>query len=335
MPQCYIELRKSAARGTDSIAADMMRHLHTRQHLGKAVVITTQQIPMLSAARKQWLKLSRTIQKQRSSTLNADKILKYTYTITHMQHMRFSMKSPLEQPEADVHFLQPSQLDVMPMQCWTVYVLCPLNTIDAAALAAQLPADALVVDYEQSPLWQTDLGFDPKSSLEKRVQNEWRQVQQFLQSYNISIATFAQPDIHNMAAMDDALDTLLTISHRFLRIAEDFQRALELARPLRLSKELRGQYDAFILLAHRVQALTPNAFTTQFLQNYNEDDTFFLYDRERQRAPGGEPFAHAITRHIQAGRHHLVAALRTVMEHPVARHPATSPQLLGRFADRS
>src|SRR5882762_3070435 len=72
--KCYFELRKQSARGTESIIADMMRHLHTRQHLGKALVICDHPLVVLSAARKQWLKLSRIIQKQRASTLNADKI---------------------------------------------------------------------------------------------------------------------------------------------------------------------------------------------------------------------------------------------------------------------
>src|SRR6476660_4446110 len=95
MTDWYLESRKALARGTDSLAADIMRHLHTRQHLGSAVIICEQPVGMLSAGRKQWLKLSRSLQKQRAGTLNADKILKYTHTITRMQHMGFSAKTPL------------------------------------------------------------------------------------------------------------------------------------------------------------------------------------------------------------------------------------------------
>ena len=108
MQKCYFELRTQAARGTDSMAADMMRHLHTRQYLGKTLVVSDDPFAILSIARKQWLRVSRAIQKQRASTLNADKILKHTHTITHMQHMRFTLKPPEEFPAGDVFFLHPS-----------------------------------------------------------------------------------------------------------------------------------------------------------------------------------------------------------------------------------
>jgi hypothetical protein len=74
------------------------------------------------------------------------------------------------------------------------------------------------------------------------------------------------------------------LSHKFLQAAKEFQRAIELARPLRLSSDVRRQYDMLVLLAHRVQALSPGAFTQQFLEVYNEDDTFFLYDRAHETA---------------------------------------------------
>jgi hypothetical protein len=312
MGQCYIELRKSQARGTDSVVADIMRHLHTRQHLGKAVVICAQPVYILSAARKQWLKLSRVIQKQRAQTLNADKILKYTHTITHMQHMQFSTSSPLEQPDADIYFIAPHQITHMPVHCWSIYVAAPLQPDAAWAMLAQLPAEALIVDYDQSLRWDS-FRLEPKKVLENRVSNEWAQVRQFLRGYDIDITAVA--DVQNIEAMDDALDTLLGISHTFLQVANEFQRALELARPLRIGKELRSAYDSFVLLAHRVQALSPTAYTQHFLEAYNEDDTFFLYDVRRHLvAASTESLASAYARHTAAGRHHLAQALRHTAE---------------------
>jgi hypothetical protein len=314
MARCYVELRKSAARGTDSIAADVMRHLHARQHLGKAVVITDAKIPILSACRKQWLKLSRTIQKQRASTLNADKILKYTHMITHMQHMRFSAKTPMENPAADVYFLSPAQLAIMPIHCWTVYVLADIPRQAALDMLRLLPSEALVVEYEQTDEWNK-LGLRPKHLLEAQVADAWSRACGFLKSYDVDIGLVSRDDIQDVDAMDDALDTLLGTSHKFLQIANDFQRSLELARPMRLGRDLRRQYDSFILLAHRVQALSPGAFSQQFLEVYNEDDTFFLYDVERgQFIVQHSGLAEAYTRHVRAGRQHLAHALRRVAE---------------------
>jgi hypothetical protein len=316
---CYLEMRKQAARGTDSMAADIMRHLHTRQHLGKAVIICDQPQNILGPVRKQWLKLSRNLQKQRSSTLNADKILKFTHSITHMQHMHFSAKTPLEQPEAEIYLLRPEDINVMPVHCWTVYLLTELTRPQAEAILLQLPSDALVVNYMPNAKWAKRLSMASKKELEERVHTQWRQVVQYMKGYKIDITSIIRDDIHDVDAMDDALDTLLGTSHKFLQIANEFQRVLELARPLRLSKELRSSYDSLALLAHRVQALTPGAFSQHFLETYNEDDTFFLYDKNKQKAwVYTETLSEAFTRHTLAGRLQLAKSLRTLAEYSPA-----------------
>jgi hypothetical protein len=309
MAKCYFELRKQSARGSDSIAADIMRHLHTRQHLGKAMVVCGHPNVMLSAARKQWLKLCRSIQKQRASTLNADKILKYTHTITHMQQLRFSAKSPLDDPEADIYFVTPDNLTAAPMQCFSIYLTVELPAATATLLLEQLPADTLLVDYDQGSPW-TDLGLQPKRLLEEQVQSEWGQMKQFLASYRIDVSTLLQGNVYNVEAMDDALDTLLGVSHKFLQCASAFQRALELARPLRINKTMRQHYDVLSLLAHRVQALTSSVFTQRFLETYNEDDTFFLFDHGYKRRVSSEVIRAIINRHQHAGRQHLAQALQ-------------------------
>ena len=309
MAKCYFELRKQSARGTDSIAADLMRHLHTRQHLGKVVVVCEQTIPMLAAARKQWLKLTRTIQRQRSSTLNADKILKYTHTITHMQHLRFTHKDPLGDPEADVYFLEPSECGVMPAHCYTIYVTGAIPAPTATAMIGKLPSEALIVDYGHASHW-SEHGLQPKTVLEEQVVSEWGQVKQFLASRNIQVTGLVYQDSHDIELLDDALDTLLGISHQFLRIANEFQRALELARPLRLSQTVRKEYDAVVLLAYRVQALSPGTFTQHFLETYNEDDTFFLYDIATEMRMDSVSLREALEHHANAGRQNLADALQ-------------------------
>jgi hypothetical protein len=309
MAKCYFELRKKSAKGTDSVAADIMRHMHTRQHLGKVVIVSDQPTALLAAARKQWLKLARTIQKQRASTLNADKILKYTHTITHMQHMRFTTKTSLQDAEADVYFLDKNGCETMPVHCYSIYTIIELSDAVARQLLGQIPSDALVIDYNHHTRWAT-FGLQSKVVLEEQVVSEWGQVQQLLKANGIDISLLIQDGFHDIEAMDDALDTLLGISHRFLRIANEFQRALELARPLRIKQAQRQYYDALVLLAYRVQALSPGAFTQHFLESYNEDDTFFLYDIARRAiAPGVEPLEDAIARHKQANRHNLAKGL--------------------------
>lgn len=309
MVSAYFEWRISAARGSESVAADIARHVHSRQHLGKTVVICDQPIVMLSAVRKQWLKLCRTIQKQRASTLNADKILKYTHTITRMQHMVFTVQSPLEKPSADLFFLTLEEAADTPLSGATMYVLQEPSQLQAEALVKNLYAETLIVDYVHSEAWK-DLGLAPKLRLEEAVRSEWEQVTIFLAKHNIQPDSLMRGSAHNLEEMDDALDTLLGIGNAFLEIANRFQHAIEIARPLRTPKELRLQFDAVILLAHRVQALSPGAFTQRFLESYNEDDTFFLYDSLRADLfHYGESLAQMIERHRAAGRLHLADSL--------------------------
>jgi hypothetical protein len=143
-----------------------------------------------------------------------------------------------------------------------------------------------------------------------------------MKGYKIDITSIIRDDIHDVDAMDDALDTLLGTSHKFLQVANEFQRSLELARPIRLSKELRSSYDSLALLAHRVQALTPGAFSQHFLETYNEDDTFFLYDPSKTKVwQYAETLAEAFNRHTSAGRTNLARSLRLVSESSAANPP--------------
>ncbi len=310
----YIELRKPSARGTESIAADVMRHLNTRQHLGKAVVVCEQPAVILSTSRKQWLRLSRSLQKQRSSTLNADKILKYTHTITRMQRMLFTTKNPLERPEGDVFFLSPDEAEVLAANCWTAYFLSTVDPKTILSMMTQLPDQALAVDYMQSPVWQ-ELGFVEKRQLEKQVDKTWLAADLFLKKYGIDVTRLIIKGYLDTEAMDDALDIILGgHGHEFLEIANDFQRALELARPLRLKESTRYAYDSLVLLAHRVQALRPGAYSQQFLELYNENDTFFLYDtgRARKHHVGSETLEQVYARHAAAGRINLATHIQNL-----------------------
>lgn len=309
MAHCYFELRTHRASGIDNIAADIMRHLHARQHLGKVIIVCDQPFALLTAGRLQWVKLIRMIQRQRSNTLNTDKILKYTYTATHMQRMRFTHKSPLENPDADVYFLDSRLCEVLPTQCYTLYIHTLPGGDAITPIIKQLPIEALIVDYEHRSTWE-DLGMRPKYILEQRAENQWRQMKQFMRTRGINVTELISNGIHDTEAMDDALDTLLAASNRFLRAANEFQRALELARPLKTDPHTREEYDTLVLLAYRVQALSPGTFTQRFLESYNEDDTFLLHDVAKENfMASGEPLKDAVARHHAAGRRHLAQSL--------------------------
>jgi hypothetical protein len=309
MPTVYFERRISAARGSDSVAADIMRHLHARQHLGKATIICEHPVITLSAARKQWLKLARHAQKQRASTLNADKILKYTHTITRMQNMRFTLKSAREKPDGDVFFVAPSDCTHIAHFSQSAYIIPALTDEQVDALTSHMGDDGLIVDYAHNADWKAH-GLKPKKVLEAEVTRQWSRIQELLAAYDIKPQLLNRGGVQDIDAMDDALDTLLNISRSFMLAASDFHHALEVARPLRTTKDARQQFDAVMLLAHRVQALSTGSFTQRFLEIYNEDDTFYLYDNRRREIYGNhETIEMAIERHRHARRTTLASAL--------------------------
>src|SRR6185503_8306670 len=107
----YYEVRAMRIFGPPTpIASDIARHLQSRQFLGMTVVVCTNPLSMLSALRKQWLRLARNLQKQRASTLNAEEILRFTHTIMHMQHLQFVAAAPTAEGDAHIFFVTPDEL---------------------------------------------------------------------------------------------------------------------------------------------------------------------------------------------------------------------------------
>lgn len=303
MTKHYIETRGRIRPQLTNMASDIMRHFHARQHLGTALVVCEDPEALLAAAGKQWLRLSRLLQRRRGSATNAVEILKLTHTITQMQHLEFVAQPPHERPEAAVYFVKPGQTRQLPANCLTVYLAASVSETAAAALMKELPAYGLVVDYSGG-VEAGDFGLRAKADLEADVAATWCAVDSFLTKYQISVVELT-PSPTSAEAFDDALDVLLGVGTEFLGIANLFQRTLDLARPLRTIPKLqRDRYDAFMMLAHRVQTLSPGHFSPQFLNTY-ADDTFFLNDRGRTATD----WAALLESHRLAGRSHLVSAL--------------------------
>lgn len=136
----------------------------------------------------------------------------------------------------------------------------------------------------------------------------------FLESQDINVEALANSDLEHIDSVDNALDTLLGISHEFLRIASDFQHTVELAQPLRLDKHTQQLFNTVTLLAYRVQALTPGALSEYMLRTYHEENTFFLHDIIADLIPLHESLLETIIRHQAAGRVRLALAIQASME---------------------
>lgn len=271
----YLETRTTHL-STSSQSADLARHLLSRQHLGKTVVVCDKPVIDLSVTRKYWLKLSRALQKERASTLNAEKILQLTYDITHMQHMEFVAKPYREDPSADVFFITPDQLDHLPANCFSLYILAATSSEQLAEAARQLPNYGLVIDYTRNA--QLASGpLLPKSEMDRLVPERWRQVEDFFAKIDIDLRQLTA-DMYRTEQLNEAIDVILNTSSQFLHLANDFLELLRLAQPLHVTNTEHQMHELLSVLNRRISALTPGTLSQQFAQTLG-DDELALHDR--------------------------------------------------------
>jgi hypothetical protein len=291
MKQLYIEQRKLHSPAA-TLAADIARHLESRQYLGAALIVCDNPGAILSAVRKQWLKAARRLLKLRASTLNAEEILRLTHVIMHMQTMHFVAKSPLDSPDATIFFASPDQMLPLPEGCYTTYIVVEPPAPAMQAMATKLPADALVVSY----IGDIGLSAAPREGLQQYVYDEWEKLASFLERHEIAPSKLVVGNSLQFSVMDDALDTLLGVADGFLRHAASFQHAINLAQPLSgIPSEQQKMFEAVTRLAHRVQALTPGNFSHYLVHTFDDSghDPFFLRDTGSELYKDLEAAAHA------------------------------------------
>jgi hypothetical protein len=306
MSKRYYETRHQDLTAPETVMADVMRHFYARQRVGRAVVVCDNPAETMATARRQWMKLSRTLQQRRSAATNAVEILKYTYNITQMQQLRLAAEAPHEDTGAGIYFVRAQDVHLLPPDCLTVYLVGRVQAGALAGIMLELAPAGLVVDYGDQLGQGGDLSAAvlPKRELERAVLTQWQEVQGFLDRYGIDMRELDNP-VGRTEIMDEAVDELLENDAEFLAEARKFQRALDLARPLQgIAKAERTRFEVFMLLAHRVQTLAPDGFSTQFLGTY-ADDGFFLSDNVLP----DETLTEAVQRHMRAGRFNLARAL--------------------------
>jgi len=132
-----------------SLSKDLAEEILERGLYGKIAIVTNKPVILLSATRKQWLKLMRHMQRERSSTLDAAKIAKLTQQISWMQSCRFSAKAPDDLLEAHVTFATADDFSQIPPVCQTMYVTYEFEREKLHMLTSWTPKSSLVVIYEQ------------------------------------------------------------------------------------------------------------------------------------------------------------------------------------------
>lgn len=133
----------------DSLSRDLAEEIREQGIFGKIAVVTDKPIVLLSATRKQWLKLIRRTHRDRSSTLNAMKVTMLTQQISWMQSLRFTATAPTDLLEANITFATAEDFVRVPPVCRTIYVTYGFEKEKLQMLTSWMPKGGLVVVYEQ------------------------------------------------------------------------------------------------------------------------------------------------------------------------------------------
>ncbi|HET8670669.1 MAG TPA: hypothetical protein VFM05_08615 [Candidatus Saccharimonadales bacterium] len=131
-----------------SLSWQLARHICSHGQQGKIAVVADKPDALLAATRRQWLKLLRQAQNERSGTLNAARADLLTGQILRMQGVSFTSKAPDDVLEADITFAVADDFVRIPPVCRCVYVTYTFEREKLHMLTAWMPRNSLVVIYE-------------------------------------------------------------------------------------------------------------------------------------------------------------------------------------------
>ncbi len=141
----YIEERPLS--GDISLSWDLVHHLYARGRQPRVAVITEKPAIMLAATRKQWFRLTRQVQRQRSSTLRASRIIELSNQLSWMQRLCFTSKDPAAALTADVLFATTETFLKTPPACTTLYATCHVTASQLEILTSNMPENSVAVLY--------------------------------------------------------------------------------------------------------------------------------------------------------------------------------------------
>lgn len=134
--------------GDTALSYDLAHHMLARQIKGRIAVVTDRPVSLMSAARKQWLKLLRHIERERSSTLSVRR-LELANELTRLKSVSFTAERPITDPQASICFGTVDDFLQAPPICNTLYITCQIERHEQYMLASWMPPRGLVVIYDR------------------------------------------------------------------------------------------------------------------------------------------------------------------------------------------
>lgn len=139
---------KRTLKDTTSLSFDLASHIFGRMVDGKIAVVTDRPTALMSATRKQWLRLIRLKQRGLSSTLSPHRKLEFTHDLECLRSITFTSQPPVTDPQADISFATVEQFLQAPPICKTLYITGGVERHEQYMLASWMPPHGLVVLYD-------------------------------------------------------------------------------------------------------------------------------------------------------------------------------------------
>ena len=130
------------------LSQELARHICERAAQGNVAIVADKPTDLLASTRKQWFKLIRQVQRERSSTLNPARIAELVRQVTWMQNLSFTSKAPEDMLEADVTFATADDFVRIPPVCPTVFITYPFEREKLHMLTSWMPRNGQVIIYE-------------------------------------------------------------------------------------------------------------------------------------------------------------------------------------------
>lgn len=140
---------KRTIKDSTSLSSDLASHITGRLAHGKIAVVADRPTALMSATRKQWLRLIRLKQREWSSTLSTERRLELTHDLECLRNATFTSQPPITDPLADISFATVAQFLQAPPICKTLYITGSVERHEQYMLASWMSQSGLVVIYDR------------------------------------------------------------------------------------------------------------------------------------------------------------------------------------------
>ena len=127
----------------------LAKHIAAHGAQGRMAVVSDKPAALLASVRKQWLKLVRLTENERSSTLNVTRREQLEIQLEWMRQLQFSTRPPEDLLEADITFATADDFVRTPPDCRAVYITYSFERGKLHMLTSWMPRNGVVVIYGQ------------------------------------------------------------------------------------------------------------------------------------------------------------------------------------------